>query len=357
MATLAKIESTQPGAWPVYGHRGAVQLLQHLTQSTAHQPGQDILHHAYLFWGPRQIGKSTLVRAFAQAILCMGGPQRPCGECRACRLMSKGVHPDYRLIQPVDKSGAVDRLDGTLRVEQAAEIIRDALLRPVEGRYKVFFLQDVQNANDGFANKLLKTLEEPPPHVVICVTALERTSVLPTIVSRCQPLELRPLDVATITRGLMEGWQAPAEQAGLLARLANGRLGWAVEQLQHPKGQEERVQQLQTLWRLMGANRIERLAFAEQLAAQRNSQQLFGLLELWATWCRDLLLVQNDCLELCCNVDQQSTLVQQARTVTAAAIQQYLHALKRIEGYLHHTVNTRLALDVLLLQLPVVMQE
>lgn len=343
--------STQPVVWPVYGHTGAVGLLRQLLGRQA-QDGSDSLHHAYLFLGARQVGKGTLCKAFAQAILCTGASERPCGICRACRLMSKGSHPDFRLVQPTDKNGAVDRLDGTLRVEQAAEIIRDAALRPAEGRYKVFLLQDFHNANDGFANKLLKTLEEPAPHVVLCLTALERSNLLPTIVSRCQCIELRPLDHATIAQALMTSWQVEAEQAQLLARLANGRLGWAVQQVSHPAGLQERLKQLQTLWQLMMANRIERLAFAEQLAANRSSQQLFGVLEVWSTWWRDLLLAQNGCSELCTNVDQQTEVMRQAQLVSLTEIQRYLRTLRRIEGYLHHTVNTRLALDVILLQMP-----
>lgn len=342
---------TQATGWSVYGHTGAVGLLRQLLAHPV-QEQSDKLHHAYLFWGARQIGKSTLCKAFAQAILCTGEHERPCGTCRACRLMAKGSHPDFRLVQPTDKNGAVDRLDGTLRVEQATEIIRDAALRPAEGRYKVFLLQDFHNANDGFANKLLKTLEEPPPHVVLCLTALERNMLLPTIVSRCQAIELRPLERAAIAQALMSSWQVEAEQSELLARLANGCLGWAVQQVGHPEGLQERLKQLQTLWQLMVANRIERLAFAEQLAAHRSSQQLFGVLEVWSTWWRDLLLAQNGCIELCTNVDQQNELTRQMQRVPMAEIQRYLRTLKRIEGYLHHTVNTRLALDVLVLQMP-----
>jgi DNA polymerase-3 subunit delta' len=109
---------------------------------------------------------------------------------------------------------------------------------------------------------------------------------------------------------------------------------------------------LQTLWQLLTANRIERLAFAEQLAAGRNSQQLFGLLEVWTTWWRDVLLAQADCLALCANVDQQETLARQAKLIPPTGVQKYLQTLRRIEMYLHHTINTRLALDVLLLQMP-----
>lgn len=323
-----------------------MQLLQRTTLPGAGRP-----HHANLLLGPRQLGKSTLARTFAQALLCTGASP-PCGDCRSCRLMAKGSHPDFRVLAPTDKSGAVDRLDGTLRVEQAAELIHDAALRPVESRYKVFLIQDFHNANDASANKLLKTLEEPPPHVVLCLTATDRSSVLPTIVSRCQIIELRPLDPDTIAQALMKDWQAEAEQAQLLARLANGRLGWAVEQLTHPDKLQERRTHLQTLWQLVAANRIERLAFAEQLAASRNSQHLFGLLELWTVWWRDVLLAQADCLALCANLDHQEEVLRLAQALSPTAVQHYLQLLLRIEGYLHHTVNTRLALDVLVLGLP-----
>jgi DNA polymerase III subunit delta' len=339
--------------WPLYGHNAAVDWLQRSLESGGQRGSAGRgPHQSVLLLGPRQVGKSTLGRAYAHAILCTAAGKRPCGECRACRLLSKGSHPDFRLLQPLDKAGVIDRLNGTLRAEQAAELIHDAALRPVEGQYKVFLLQDFHQANAAFANKLLKTLEEPPPHVVLCLTATDRSLVLPTILSRCQILELRPLAPALIAQALREGWQALPDQAELLARLANGRLGWAVQQYQRPEGQEERLAQLHLLWRLLAADRIERLAQAEQLAANRNSLQLFGLLETWLTWWRDLLLVQSGCADQCANVDQQEMLERQQSLISLAEVQRYLAVLRRIEGWLHHTVNTRLALDVLLLRLP-----
>jgi DNA polymerase-3 subunit delta' len=332
--------------WPVYGHTHVIAALQQTLQRG------DAPYHANLFLGPRQVGKSTVVHAFAQAILCTDEVRRPCGNCRACRLMSRASHPDFRLLQPLDKNGAVDRLNGTLRAEQAAELIHDAALRPVESRYKVFLIQDFHNANDTFANKLLKTLEEPPEPIVLCLTATDRSQLLPTIVSRCRLTELRPLPPPLIAQALQARWQAPPEQATLLARLSNGRLGWAVDQLSHPDSQQTRLGHLQTLWQLLAADRIERLALAEQLASNRNNQQLFGLLEIWLTWWRDLLLVQTGCAGQCANIDQQARLIQQATQISLADTQHYLGLLRQVEGYLHHTVNTRLALDVLLLHMP-----
>jgi len=346
--TIADSHSTSgPVGWPVYGHTWAVNYLQRTLQSTAGG-----LRHAYLYIGPQQVGKSTLARAFVQALFCEKSSTQPCGDCRSCRLLQHGNHPDFRVIQPMSKEGTVDRAGGTLKVEQAADIIHDAALRPMEARYKVFFIQDFHQANPAFANKLLKTLEEPPDHVVLILSARDRESILPTIVSRCQVIELRPLTVAEVENALVQRWNAPAEQAVLLARLAKGCLGWAVQQLADREGASRRQEQLAQLRQLVQADRVERLHFVEQMATDRNNEHLFAMLELWSTWWRDVLLAQVGCPEACCNVDQQEEIARQAAGLESTTVREYLHTLRRIEGYLRHTVNTRLALDVLLLRLP-----
>jgi DNA polymerase-3 subunit delta' len=239
-----------------------------------------------------------------------------------------------------------------LRAEQAADLIREVALHPSAGRYRVFLLHDMHRANASFANRILKTLEEPAEHAVLLLTAWDRASLLPTLVSRCQVFELRPLELTAVERALQDGWGAAPEQAQVVARLANGRLGWAVGQIEHPERWAQRIEQLATLWRLMAAGRLERLAFAEAQAAQRNSPQLFGLLETWTSWWRDVLLAQAGCLDSCSNADQRAELERQARLVERRAVSEFLATLRRSERYLHHTVNTRLALDVLLLKLP-----
>lgn len=345
--------SAHPSTWPIYGHTAAVQFLQQLVQPIQkHSHGVAGLRHAYLLFGPQQVGKRTLAQVFARALLCTDARQRPCGRCRACHLVERANHPDLRIIQPVDKTGAVDRRGGTLRVEQAAEIIHDVALRPMEGQYKVFLIQDMHTANDSFANKLLKTLEEPPAYAIFCLTALDRNDLLPTIVSRCQTMELRPIATETIVAALQQQWQVAAAEATLLGRLARGRLGWAVEQTQQRTQGDQRLAQLQTLWQLIGADPVDRLLFAEKSATAFTSRHLFEMIDLWTTWWRDVLLVQAGCADSCCNLDQTTLLHQQADTVPATTVRDYLRTLQRIERYLQHTINTRLALEVLLLQLP-----
>lgn len=353
MSDTETSESTEK-SWPIFGHQWAVQLLQRGIENAGGGAAgaPSTLHHAYLFTGPRHIGKTTLARVFAQSLLCEQPAIAPCGTCRACRLVANGAHPDFRFIQPLDKNGQVDRIDGTLRVEQATELIREVTLSPLESQYRVFLVQDAHTANDSFANKILKTLEEPPDHVILCLTAEDRSLLLPTIVSRCQVLALRPLGQESVREALIERWQTPADQADLLARISNGRLGWAVSDLDNSQFLNNRRQELEELWTLVKADRVDRLAFAEKLSANRDNQRIFGLFELWTAWWRDVLLVQSGCVDSCSNIDQLEELTSEAQTIPASDVRQYLQMLQQLEAYLHHTVNVRLALDVLLLKLP-----
>lgn len=246
----------------------------------------------------------------------------------------------------------MDRQKGELRAEQAEVLVRDVALRPMESGRKVVLIQDIHLANATFANKILKTLEEPPSHVTLLVTARVRAEVLPTIVSRCQAIELRPLDQAAVANALQQGWGVSPEEAELLARLAGGRLGWAVEQIRNPALREERLRDLETLWRLLAADRLERLRFAGELATQRDTRRLFAMLEIWMSWWRDVLLAQAAQEEACSNIDQMQQIIRHAQSVSSQAVREHLSTLKQIEGYLRHTVNTRLALDVLMLKLP-----
>ncbi len=252
----------------------------------------------------------------------------------------------------MDKNGQVDRINGTLKVEQAAELIREVTLRPIESQFRFFLIQDIHAANDSFANKILKTLEEPPEHVILCLTAEDRSLLLPTIVSRCQVLPLRPLGQESVREGLIEQWQVPIEEAEVLARISNGRLGWVVENLDKGRLLNKRQEELEQLWTLVRADRVDRLAFAETLSSNRNNLSIFGLLELWTTWWRDVLLAQSGCIDSCSNIDQLEELNVQAQSIPESIVRKYLQTLQELDTYLHHTVNVRLALDVLLLRLP-----
>jgi DNA polymerase-3 subunit delta' len=317
----------------VLGHDWAVSLLLHSVE-------QDHAAHAYLLTGVDHIGKSTLARFLAQTLNCVASP-RPCGRCRTCELIAAGKHPDLHLVAPEGN---------TLKIDQVRALQHNLTLSPMEGRYRVAIVEGMDRATPEASNALLKTLEEPPPHVVIVLIAPEAELLLPTIVSRCQLIALRPLSVEAVRAALIERWQVDGERAETLAHLSGGRLGWAVMAIQDESLLARRAQWLDDLIRLTGQGRVERFAYAEIMAGDPLTAR--ETLRLWQTWWRDVMLLATGSDAMLIHLDRQDALrehashfgVDQARAATLRLAQ----ALWQLD----RNANTRLALEVLMLDLP-----
>jgi DNA polymerase III subunit delta' len=324
--------------WPVVGHEWATDLL-----ARAVRFGQ--VRHAYLFVGPDQIGKLTLARAFMQALLCEHATGMPCVDpndtCRVCRRVAEGRYPDAQIV------GAEKNW---IQIDQVRDLLRDAAIAPLEGKRKVFVIREIERATPAAANALLKTLEEPPPNVVLLLTSNRRDLVLPTVLSRCQIISLRSLPVEQVRNALQTRWGVLEDQAALLARLSGGRLGWAVEAATEPHVWQARAKYLDDLLTLTSEGHVGRLAYAEALS--RASEGVEVALGLWATWWRDLLLVQQGQAEALLNLDRKAQLIQQAQLYRPEQVENALVDLMRTLRRIRGNVNLRLALDVLLLRLP-----
>lgn len=329
----------QTAPWPVVGHEWAAELLQSSLAA-------DRLTHALLLSGPAQIGKTTLARSVAAALLCQSAA-RPCGQCRSCRLVAHDTHPDVRLVRAETGKGG---REGVLKIDQIRELQREAALAPMEGQHKVFILRELERANLPAANALLKTLEEPPSQVVLLLTSARPHALLPTIVSRCQVLQLRPLPMSLVAAALVDRWHADAQQAALLARLSEGRLGWAVQRLTDGKSWQERARRLADVQALTGQGRVPRLAYAEALS--RSPDAVLPTLALWASWWRDLLLVQIGCQAHVNNIDLTSELTAQAGRYSPHHVQHFLARLQAAPVQMSQNVNARLLLETVLLHLP-----
>jgi DNA polymerase-3 subunit delta' len=326
-------------SWPIVGHEWAVALLR---SGLAAQR----MAHALLITGPAQVGKTTLARTVAAALNCQG-ENRPCGDCPSCRKVARGVHPDVRLVLPeASKSGR----EAVLKIDQIRELQREAALAPVEGRAKVFLLREVDRANLPAANALLKTLEEPPAQVVLLLTSTRPHALLPTIVSRCQTLQLRPLPLDLVAQVLQTRWGVDPPEADLLARLSGGRIGWAVARLADNGVREERIRRLEECQELAGDGPVGRLAYAERLS--RSPAAVLPVLALWATWWRDLLLIQLGCTRQITNVDQAAVLEDLAARYTHLQVRDYLVRLQAAPAQIGQNVNIRLLLEALLLHMP-----
>lgn len=329
-------------AWnEIIGHDWATELL-------AGAIHHDRVGHAYLITGPAHIGKTTLARTFAQALNCQNPEvaKRPCGECRACRLIAANRHPDVRLVEPTISP----RGRALIKIEQIRQLQQDLSLSAYEGRYKVAILSRFDTANINAANAFLKTLEEPPNNVILLLTASDADTLLETITSRCRAIGLRPISTPLIEESLQTRWQLAPDQAHLLAHVADGRLGWAIAAHEDGGLLKTRRQELDKLYEVLGGRRVERFAVAEKL--YRKPETLNSMLQTWLSWWRDLLLLTKQPSAQLSNIDEAETLNQFTQSWNS---DQALASLKQTSlalWQLQRNANIRLVLENLFLTYP-----
>ncbi|NLV74230.1 MAG: DNA polymerase III subunit delta' [Chloroflexi bacterium] len=314
--------------WRLVGHDWAVDIL-------ARALAAERLAHAYLFTGEAQIGKRTLALEFAGALNCQA-EDVPCGECRACRATAEGNHPDVILIDGQNK----------IKIEQIRDLQRQLALSPYEGKFKVCIITDLHLASTEAANALLKTLEEPPSRVVLLLTAISTEALLPTVVSRCQVMALRPLASELVINHLVTHEGQTPERAAEISRWASGQIGWAIQAARDASLVDEKARRASSLAELLSMPRYAQIRAAEQLAKRDDLRQT---LELWQLWWRDVLLTATGHEALVMNVGQTTALRQNARLSGEAGAAQAYRAVSDALIMIDQNVNPRLALEALML--------
>jgi DNA polymerase-3 subunit delta' len=335
--------------WELIGHEWAVNLLRKHIAS-------DQVRHAYLITGPDGVGKRTLAMRFAQAVNCTDSENAGefCGQCRACQFIQRKQFPDLHIVEAED-------VGGILKVEQIRELQHQLALSPYEGKKRVALLLRFHEANDNAANALLKTLEEPASKVVMLLTAQSKETLLPTISSRCEILQLRDVSRDQIEEALVERGEGH-EKAALLARLAAGRPGWAFHYASNPELLDERTEHLEDLIKLLTTDRLERFKHVElwtrewererKRGGEHPRLRALGALEHWVSLWRDAMMLAYDATAEQRNIDRAQDIQMLVRALPREQISEILGKLEQSKRDLQKNANVRLVMETLMLDLP-----
>ena len=330
----------------------------HVVQTLKNAIQQRRLAHAYLFVGPRGTGKTSTARILAKAMNCVQGPTpTPCGVCDSCREIALGISLDVLEIDGASNNS----------VDQVRELRDNVRFAPVRGRYKVYIIDEVHMLTQQAFNALLKTLEEPPQHVVFVFATTEPHKVLPTILSRCQRFDLHRIPPRIIAEHLnyiakQEGIALSAAAGNAIATAADGGLRDAesmLDQLVAFCGTSIDEQQVLEVFGLTAEQVVLDLSQAiitrESTTAlhlihgqQEAGKDLSKLLTDLLNFLRSLLIAQVDASSL---QDEQS---EKARTITASLktklntsqLLRLMETLSEVEPTLKWATNKKLHLEL-----------
>ena len=338
-------------AWTLAGQDGPIEVL-----TSAAEDGR--LAHAYLFSGPAHVGKTLTALEFAQYLNCER-EERPCGKCRQCERIASGMHTDVEIVAP---GGVCDEAEHShtaaesrgIRICQIRHMERVISRAPFEGRYRVEIIEPADMLNREAEIALLKTLEEPPPQVVIILITAHEDKLLDTIRSRARRVQFTGMSRGDIERSLRTRWDVDAGKAAELARLSGGRLGWAVIALHDEKMMQQREAALASAEELAQAPMSDRFKYAGDLGG-KYSKDRAGVqlaLEMWQEWWRDVLVIAGGREESAVHRDRLDRLHALAARCDARSAARGLRAIVEARLQLEENGSPVLVLESMMLALP-----
>lgn len=299
------------------------------------------ISHAYILTGEAGMGRKSIANAFAMTLLCEKGGSEPCMSCHSCKQVMSGNHPDLIYV--------THEKPGSIGVDDVREQINDTIMiRPYSSYYKIYIVDEAEKMTVQAQHALLKTIEEPPSYAVIILITTNQEAFLPTILSRCVQMKLKPLKDFTIKSYLTQNLHIPEKDADICAAFARGNLGKAIH-LSSSDEFRELFQKVMVLVKNVGTMDISMLLDCIREMKEQNFD-IGEVLDLMQFWYRDVLMfkVTKD-MNLLIFKNEYKMINETGEKVDYAGLEAILAAIDTARTRLNANVNMELAMELLLL--------
>lgn len=322
----------------IYGHE---HIIEHLKTAIV----EDQISHAYIFYGEDESGKMMLAEAFAQNILCetnkMDREDRDtCNLCRSCLQVKSHNHPDMIYITHEKASIGVDDI--------RTQLNSDIMIKPYQSNRKVYIIDEAEKMTEGAQNALLKTIEEPPSYAIILLLVNNITALLPTILSRCVQLNLRPVAKDTIKGLLMSKYHTPDYLADISATFSSGNVGKAIQFATSEEFGQMKATVVSLASKIFELHAYEIMDKIKELVDVK--PKITDYLDLCIMWYRDVLIykaTENEKALLF--KDEIRSIGQQARELSYERIEGIMKAIDQAKVRLKANVNFDIVMEMMLL--------
>jgi DNA polymerase-3 subunit delta' len=321
------------GFGQIIGHESIIQHLQNAISS--HK-----VSHAYILHGEEGMGKKLLATAFAKALQCEEGGILSCDRCKSCMQAETSNHPDIMWVTHEKVSIGVDDI--------RLQVNGDIQVKPYNSPYKIYIIDDADKLTEQAQNALLKTVEEPPEYAIIILLVSNISVILPTILSRCVQLNLKPVDKQSIREFLMTQHHVPDYMAEMAATFSGGNVGKAIKYASSEDFEKMKGDVLHILKYIDDMELYEVISGLKTLTA--NKASIEDYIDLMVLWYRDVIMYKaTKDPDLLLYREELTFINRQANIRSYEGVEKIISAMEKAKIRLKANVNFDIAIELMLL--------
>lgn len=319
----------------IIGHEGIIKHMQNAICA-------DKVSHAYIFHGEEGMGKKSLALTFAKALQCIDKQSRPCNRCKSCMQSDSGNQPDIMWITHEKTSIGVDDI--------RTQVNADIQIKPYQSPYKIYIIDSADKMTENAQNALLKTIEEPPEYAIVLLLACSTQNLLPTVLSRCVVLDLKPIERQLIKEHLMKKLQIPDYVAEISAGFSGGNVGKAIKYASS-EDFENKKEDIFHILRYIDDMELHEIIAGIKIILE-NKSSIYDYIDLMMLWFRDVLMLKatND-PNILLFKDEFQIIKRHANTRSYDEIDNIIKAMEEAKTKLKANVNFDITIELMLLSI------